>query len=258
MFMDRCKLQTEKLFSPEKSLTQRQFLEDFRKASYDSMKPVARILGCLGCCLFPSKSKTVVINANDFIGERKCALKPDYTYDNNELKLVICKPKGSCCGLCPKRALPVLVGAAPVGMDGNHDVWLWQGRAWASALKAVVVYVCFRPAPEFEDPARMMDIVAAVKWTAARGHEFGADTSRLGLLASSAGGFVTTISALELGARDESALVKAVFLEVPGIFPDDMLGPYDGMCGFQQFIYSRMVKGQYVWFAGGEDNKADW
>jgi len=257
MFDGRCKFQ-KKLFGLDHELTDTKFLENFRKVSYEGLKPVASIMGLLGCCLFPSTSNTVVINANEFIADRKCALKPCYTYDNHALQLVISKPRGRCCGLRSSRALPALVFAPSVGLDANHDVWQWQGKALAAGLKAVVVHVCFRPAPEFEDPARMMDIVAAVKWTVAKSAELGVDPSRLGLMASSAGCFITTVAALELAARSESALVKTSFLEVPLVFPDNMLGPYDMLSAFQRFVNNRVLKGQYVWFAGGEADKSDW
>ena len=37
--------------------------------------------------------KTEVVDANEFIGERDCKLRPGYKYDNSKLKLLIITPK---------------------------------------------------------------------------------------------------------------------------------------------------------------------
>jgi acetyl esterase/lipase len=128
---------------------------------------------------------------------------------------------------------------------------------WASSLDVVAVHVCFRTAPEFEDPAGMLDVVAAVKWAVTNGADFGIDTSRVGLACTSAGGFVATTAALELAARKESEALKVVILEVPSIIPDTMLTCV-GMPAFRTFINENVLKGQYIWMAGGEGDKADW
>ena len=242
------------LFAGDQDIFTKTFVERYRRESFKDMKSTADIMDIIGCCFFPTRSAPVVINANDFIGDRACALTPTYLYDNNSLKLVVSTPFSF-----RKKKLPTIVAVAPVGLDCNHDVWLWQGKVWASFLNANVIYVCFRPVPEFEDPARMLDVVAAIKWASTKGAElYSFDVSRLGLLASSAGAFLATVAALELSARGDNGLLKSVFLEVPGIFPNDMMGPYENMSEFQKFINSRVNFAQYVWFAGGEDNQADW
>jgi hypothetical protein len=123
-FVARTTFQQEKLFPPHKSPTDRQFVDDFRKSAADGMKSTTCIMNCIGCCAFPSTTKTIVINANVSIVERQCTLKPSYTYNNHALKLIISKPRGSCCGLRSKKALlPTLICVPPVGLDGNHAGW---------------------------------------------------------------------------------------------------------------------------------------
>ena len=47
-------------------------------------------------------------------------------------------------------------------------------------------------------------------------------------MANSGGGLEGSSVCLELAARGEAHVLRAAFLDVPMIFPDDMLGPYEG------------------------------
>ncbi len=84
-----------------------------------------------------------------------------------------------------------------------------------------VVAVDYRLAPEHPYPAGLEDCFAVLQWALDRGHEYGIDPHRLGVLGESAGGGLA--AALTLLARDRGAPhLAAQFLDAPTI--DDCLG----------------------------------
>merc|ERR1719223_141425 len=159
--------------------------------------------------------KTEVIDANSFIGDRDCKLRPGYTYDNSALKLLVVTPKKKLEG-----SLPAIVLASPISLDNSDiDLFDWFGNKWASSLQVVVILVGFRSFPVADHPAGVMDIVSAIKWSHAKAADLGIDTARVSLAAQSAGGIVACPAPFELTMRGEEKLLKSVILESPSLFP---------------------------------------
>jgi acetyl esterase/lipase len=81
---------------------------------------------------------------------------------------------------------------------GSIDTYEAPVRALANASGAIVASVEYRLAPEHHFPAAVDDCLAAVRWAAATGADFGADPSRLAVAGDSAGGNLATVCARRL------------------------------------------------------------
>jgi acetyl esterase len=77
---------------------------------------------------------------------------------------------------------------------------LWMSDTWCSILadevKAVVLNVDYRHAPEHKFPAPVDDAVAAYEWAAANAKSLGADGKRTGIGGDSAGGYLSAVVCL--------------------------------------------------------------
>eukprot|EP00282_Hemiselmis_andersenii_P027156 CAMPEP_0169480600 /NCGR_PEP_ID=MMETSP1042-20121227/29657_1 /TAXON_ID=464988 /ORGANISM="Hemiselmis andersenii, Strain CCMP1180" /LENGTH=352 /DNA_ID=CAMNT_0009595269 /DNA_START=49 /DNA_END=1108 /DNA_ORIENTATION=- len=192
---------------------------------------------------------------------RASALCPTYTYNNSNLKVIVTRPKGA-----PKGGkLPALVWAHGGGIATTAKNWDWCGKAWAKALGAVVLNVDFRHGGLAEAPAGAMDLVAVVKWVHVNADELGVLPERVSVAGQSGGGFEASVACLELAARGEAGLVRAAFMDVPLMWPTEMLGPYDGMSEWRRFEHEVVCKQIYMCYAGpdwearwGEGEKAPW
>eukprot|EP00928_Gymnodinium_smaydae_P056771 TRINITY_DN400_c0_g1_i1.p1 TRINITY_DN400_c0_g1~~TRINITY_DN400_c0_g1_i1.p1 ORF type:complete len:400 (+),score=69.65 TRINITY_DN400_c0_g1_i1:51-1202(+) len=240
---ERYHLQQTKLFIPGADFTDRTVMDNLRR---EYAATVSKTAGMMRRMASAQVVKTEVVDANKYIGDRECKLRPGYMYNNSALKLLVITPKKKLAG-----PLPAIVLAAPISLD-NSDVSLydWMGNKWAATLGAVVVLVGFRTFPQAEHPAGVMDLVAAVKWTHAKATALGVDTSRISLAAQSAGGFVACPAPFELVMRGEAELLKSVILESPAMFPDGMFGNCNGMSEFQRYIWTHPYKAMYIGTAG--------
>jgi acetyl esterase/lipase len=71
--------------------------------------------------------------------------------------------------------------------------------AYLAARGFVVFAIDYRHAPEWQWPAQIEDVRAALGWIREHGGEWGADVSRLALLGRSAGAQLATVAAYERG-----------------------------------------------------------
>jgi acetyl esterase/lipase len=104
----------------------------------------------------------------------------------------------------PAGRAPVLLyfhgGGFVVGDLDTHD---GTARQHAVGADAIVVSVDYRLAPEHPYPAAVEDAWAATLWVTERGHEIGADTTRIAVAGDSAGGTIAAVTAQR--ARDRGA-----------------------------------------------------
>ncbi|EST39294.1 hypothetical protein N566_02715 [Streptomycetaceae bacterium MP113-05] len=114
-------------------------------------------------------------------------------------------------------ALPALLhfhwgGLVSGDLDTNHGVAL----RLAERVRAVVVSVDYRLAPEHPFPNGLEDGYAALRWTVERAGELGVDPERVGVFGESAGGGLA--AALTLLARDRGEYrLRCQGLYFPGL-----------------------------------------
>jgi acetyl esterase len=98
-------------------------------------------------------------------------------------------------------ALPVVVyfhgGGFVIGDIATHDTTC---QRLAAGVRAVVVSVDYRLAPEHHFPAAVVDCEAATAWVSAHASELGGDAARLAVAGDSAGGNLSAVVARR--ARD--------------------------------------------------------
>eukprot|EP00284_Hemiselmis_tepida_P007853 CAMPEP_0174916570 /NCGR_PEP_ID=MMETSP1355-20121228/1886_1 /TAXON_ID=464990 /ORGANISM="Hemiselmis tepida, Strain CCMP443" /LENGTH=388 /DNA_ID=CAMNT_0016161579 /DNA_START=48 /DNA_END=1214 /DNA_ORIENTATION=- len=248
-FNSRYKMQKEKLFLG--SLADKDNLDKFSEVATASIQAYAPMLRKLVNWQHKTSLEKVVIDANAFIGDRNCALRPGYCYENSALEILISKPTKAKGG-----PLPGIVLASPIGVDGTPvELYDWYGRLMSGSHQAVVFNMAFRPGrPETPLPAGMLDMLAGLKYMVARADELGIDKSRIAIACQSSGAHVACPLPLELAARGEASLVKLVIMESPGPTPfgDKLLGPYNEMPVFFRYCTETVCKEQYIVMAGPE------
>ncbi len=112
-----------------------------------------------------------------------------------EVSLLICRPTGVTT---PVAAIYHIHGGGMI--VGDNRLGLEQFVAWAEELRAVVVSVEYRLAPETPHPGPVEDCYAGLTWTADHAAELGIDPDRIVIAGASAGGGLT--AAVGLLARD--------------------------------------------------------
>lgn len=117
--------------------------------------------------------------------------------DAPAISLLICRPTTPA----PAQPRPLLYYVHGGGMViGDYRSGMPVPLAWAKELDAVVVSVDYRLAPEHRYPAQIEDVYAGLVWTADHAAELGADTGRIVISGTSAGGGLA--AALALLTRD--------------------------------------------------------
>ena len=104
-------------------------------------------------------------------------------------------------GLTPGTPAPLVVYYHGGGwVIADVDTYDAAPRAMAKALKAIVVSVEYRHAPEFKFPAQHDDAAGAYRWVLANAAAMGGDPARIALAGESAGGNLAVATAIY--ARD--------------------------------------------------------
>jgi acetyl esterase/lipase len=95
-------------------------------------------------------------------------------------------------------------GAWQRGEPGNYG----RSAAHLASLGYVVFAIDYRHAPRWRWPAQLADVRAALRWIRDHGPEYGADTSRAGLIGRSAGGQLALIAAYDAPDLPVKAVVS--------------------------------------------------
>ena len=112
-----------------------------------------------------------------------------------EVSLLICRPVGAAV---PTAAIYHIHGGGMIIGDNRTGLQLLLG--WAEELRAAVVSVEYRLAPETPHPGPVEDCYAGLVWTAGHAAELGIDPDRIVVAGGSAGGGLA--AAVALMARD--------------------------------------------------------
>lgn len=141
--------------------------------------------------------------------------------DDNEIPIRIYTPEDS------SEPAPVLVyfhgGGWVLGDLDTHDS---VARSLTNSSGAKVVSVDYRLAPENPFPAAVRDAYAATEWVVQNAAEIGADPERVAVGGESAGGNLSTVTALQWQSNDQPDLAHQLLvypvgtLAKPYLFPD--------------------------------------
>ena len=112
-----------------------------------------------------------------------------------EISLLICRPSGVAA---PTAGIYHIHGGGMI--IGDNRLGVPQILEWAAELRAAVVSVEYRLAPETPHPGPVEDCYAGLVWTAAHSGELGIDPDRMVVAGGSAGGGLA--AAVALLARD--------------------------------------------------------
>jgi acetyl esterase/lipase len=131
------------------------------------------------------------------------------TQDDRKVKIYIMKPEHA------KGTLPVLFfvhgGVWIAGDFENHKGFV---RDLVLGSNTIAVFPEYTPIPDAVFPTQIEECYAALKWTAAHGHEIGADRSRIVIAGNSVGGDMTAV--LTMLARERGGpTLKAQILFWP-------------------------------------------
>jgi acetyl esterase/lipase len=112
-----------------------------------------------------------------------------------EVPLLICRPAGAAV---PAAAIYHVHGGGMI--LGDNRIGMPGILGWAEELRAAVVSVEYRLAPETPHPGPAEDCYAGLAWTAGHASELGIDPDRIVIVGGSAGGGLA--AAVALMARD--------------------------------------------------------
>ncbi|KRF29894.1 alpha/beta hydrolase [Phycicoccus sp. Soil802] len=132
------------------------------------------------------------------------------TRDGYELPLRIYRPRGV---RDTDVDVPVVVFVHGGGfVRGNVVMYDPLCTLLAARVRAVVVSVDYRLAPEHRGPTAAFDVTDAIAWVADHGAELRADTRRIALCGDSAGGNLSAVAAQLLRDRGDSPVVHQALL----------------------------------------------
>jgi acetyl esterase len=145
-----------------------------------------KLIGLPGAALIVGRPHPEVLTS------AKTALGPDGT----KIPLRVYRPAGTV-----DETLPVIVNFHGGGfISGDPAQSEWWCTSIAHGVRAVVVSVDYRLAPEHPFPAAAEDCYAATVWAAEHAADLGADGSRLAVMGDSAGGNLAAV--VSVMARD--------------------------------------------------------
>ncbi len=124
-----------------------------------------------------------------------------------EISLLICRPAGAAV---PTAAIYHIHGGGMI--VGDNRTGLPPVLEWAQDLRAAVVSVEYRLAPETPHPGPVEDCYAGLAWTAAHADEFGIDPDRIVVAGASAGGGLAAAVALLARDRGGPALAAQMLM----------------------------------------------
>ena len=124
-----------------------------------------------------------------------------------EISLLICRPAGV---VAPTAGIYHIHGGGMI--IGDNRLGLPQVLDWAEELRAVVVSVEYRLAPETPHPGPVEDCYAGLAWTAAHAGELGIDPDRIVVAGGSAGGGLAAAVALLARDRGGPALAAQMLM----------------------------------------------
>lgn len=124
-----------------------------------------------------------------------------------EISLLICRPAGVAA---PTAGIYHIHGGGMI--IGDNRLGLPQVLDWAEELRAVVVSVEYRLAPETPHPGPVEDCYAGLAWTAAHAGELGIDPDRIVVAGGSAGGGLAAAVALLARDRGGPALAAQMLM----------------------------------------------
>ncbi len=135
----------------------------------------------------------------------------------------------------------------------THDA---VARRLALASGAKVVSIDYRLAPENKFPEPLEDCVAATRWVAANGGDWGIDTKRLAIAGDSAGGNLSLGTCLRL--RDEGGPALRAGVLIYGAYDPACAGPSYEAWGDKGYVLTndriRVFWGMYLRDAADREN----
>jgi acetyl esterase/lipase len=124
-----------------------------------------------------------------------------------EVSLLICRPTGVAW---PTGAIYHIHGGGMI--MGDSRLGVPEMLEWAQELRAAVISVEYRLAPETPHPGPVEDCYAGLAWTAAHADELGIDPDRIVVAGGSAGGGLAAAVALLARDRGGPALIAQLLM----------------------------------------------
>lgn len=166
-------------------------------SSFGLTPEVEAELRALGATLDP---KTIEKSRELFAKDKNLTLPPggerheDVAYGDHERhRLDICRPQGS--------GLPIVLFVPGGGFTGGDKAFYAHIPYFLARQGFVGVAMNYRLAPDFVFPSGAQDVSAALDWLAEHGADFGGDTSRIFLIAQSAGAVHSASALFDPGVR---------------------------------------------------------
>jgi acetyl esterase len=142
--------------------------------------------------------------------------------DDNQIPIRVYTPKEG------QEPYPVMVyfhggGWVLGGLDTHDSV----ARSLTNSSGAMMVSVDYRLAPENPFPAAVRDAFAATKWVMQHAEELGADPERVAIGGESAGGNLSTVTALQMKNSDMPPLAHQLLVYPVATLDDPFMYPTD-------------------------------
>lgn len=142
--------------------------------------------------------------------------------DDNQIPIRVYTPEEG------SEPYPVMVyfhgGGWVLGDLDTHDS---VARSLTNSSGAMMVSVDYRLAPENPFPAAVRDAYAATEWVVQNAEEIGADSERVAIGGESAGGNLSTVTALQWRANDKQELAHQLLVYPVGTLAKPYLFPTD-------------------------------